>query len=160
MRMMREFREFAVKGSVVDLAVGVIIGAAFGAIVKSLVDDIIMPVVGLATGGIDFVNRYWVAQGVVPAGTSLADARKLPGTVIIAYGQFLNNVLTFVIVAWVVFLMIKAVNRLKRKQESAPAAPTERACPDCLSAIPKAAHRCKACGTQVTPEATPAPASS
>lgn len=155
-KMLREFREFAVKGSVVDLAVGVIIGAAFGAIVKSLVDDIIMPLVGLATGGIDFVNRYWVVKGSVPAGTALADARTVPGAVVVAYGQFLNNVLVFLIVAWVVFLMIKAINRMKRKQESAPAAPTERVCPECLTAIPKAARRCRACTAMVEPEPVPA----
>ena len=154
-KMLREFREFAVKGSVVDLAVGVIIGAAFGAIVKSLVDDIIMPLVGMVTGGIDFVNRYWVAKGFVPDGTALADARKVPGAVIVAYGQFLNNVLTFIIVAWVIFLMIKAINRMKRKQESVPAAPTDRSCPECLSAIPKAARRCKACTAPVEPEPAP-----
>jgi large conductance mechanosensitive channel len=149
-RIIQEFREFAVKGSVIDLAVGVIIGAAFGAIVKSLVEDLIMPLVGLVTGGIDFVNRYWVVKGEVPAATSLAEARALPGTVVVAYGQFLNNVFTFLIVAWVIFLFVKGINRMRRRQEK-PADPTERPCPDCLTAIPKEARRCKSCGVQVTP---------
>ena len=149
-RIIQEFREFAVKGSVVDLAVGVVIGAAFGAIVKSLVDDIIMPIVGLVMGGIDFVNRYWVVKGEVAPALPLAEARAQRGTVVVAYGQFLNSVFTFLIVAVAIFLLVKAINRLRRRQEK-PADPTERPCPDCLTAIPKEARRCKACGVSVAP---------
>lgn len=147
-RIIQEFREFAVKGSVVDLAVGVIIGAAFGAIVKSLVDDVIMPLVGLVMGGIDFRDRYWVVRG--NATGTLANARLDNTSVVVAYGQFLNNVLTFLIVAWVIFLFVKGINRMRRRQAK-PADPTERPCPDCLTAIPKEAKRCKACGVPVTP---------
>jgi large conductance mechanosensitive channel len=156
MPILREFREFAVKGSVVDLAVGVVVGAAFGAIVKSLVDDLIMPLVGLLVGGIDFSSRYWVLRGPkspLPEGVTDPTMQQMrdAGAVVVAYGQFANAILTFLIVALAVFLFVKGINRLRRRQE--PAAPNERPCPECLSAIPKAARRCRACTAVVTPTA-------
>lgn len=122
MSVFKEFREFALKGSVVDLAVGVIIGAAFGTIVSSLVDDIIMPLVGALTGGLDFSNYFLPLSDSVTA-TALEDARKQGA--VFAYGKFATAVIKFLIIAWVMFLVIKGINSMKRKQEAAPAAPAE-----------------------------------
>ncbi|WP_077003160.1 large conductance mechanosensitive channel protein MscL [Variovorax sp. KK3] len=121
MSFLSEFREFAVKGNVVDLAVGVIIGAAFGKIVDSLVADIIMPIVGLVFGRLDFSNLY-VVLGSIPANVAnnLADLKKA-GVPVLAYGNFITIVVNFVILAFVIFLMVKQINRLRRKQEEAPA---------------------------------------
>ena len=126
--MWKEFKEFAVKGNVVDMAVGIIIGAAFGTIVKSLVDGIIMPPIGLALGGIDFANIFSVLKQGDPVGpyASLADARAA-GAVVMAWGEFLNTVISFLIVAVAVFLLVKALNAAKREQQAevaeAPTAP-------------------------------------
>jgi large conductance mechanosensitive channel len=117
--MLKEFREFALKGNMVDLAIGVIIGAAFGGLVQSIVADIIMPVVGLATGGIDFSNMYVQLAGA-PAAT-LAEAQKNGAT--LAYGHFITLLINFLIVAWVLFLVVKMMNRLKRQPPPAPVAP-------------------------------------
>lgn len=118
-----EFREFAVKGSVVDLAVGVIIGAAFGKIVDSLVNDIVMPVIGRIFGGVDFTNLF-IALAPIPAQVPLTlDAVRKAGIPVIAWGNFLNIVLNFVILAFVVFLMVRQINRLRREAPKAPAAP-------------------------------------
>jgi large conductance mechanosensitive channel len=117
--MLKEFREFAMKGNVVDLAIGVIIGAAFGGLVQSIVADIIMPIVGLVTGGIDFSNIYVQLAGT-PA-TTLAEAQKNGAT--LAYGHFITLLINFVIVAWVLFLVVKAMNRMKRQPPPAPAVP-------------------------------------
>ena len=119
-KMLTEFREFAMKGNVVDLAVGVIIGAAFGAIVTSLVSDIIMPVIGAATGGLDFSNYYIPLSKAVTA-TNLADAKKQGA--VLAYGNFLTLTINFIIIAFVLFLVIRAMNTLKRKEETKPAEP-------------------------------------
>ena len=119
-RMLREFREFAMKGNVVDLAVAVIIGAAFGAIVTSLVSDIIMPIIGAATGGLDFSNYYVPLSKAVTA-TNLADAKKQGA--VLAYGNFLTLTINFIIIAFVLFLVIRAMNTLKRKEETKPAEP-------------------------------------
>jgi large conductance mechanosensitive channel len=122
MGMMSEFREFAVKGNVVDLAVGVIIGAAFGKIVDSLVSDLIMPVIGKFTGGIDFASHFY-ALAPIPAGVPLTvEALRKAGVPVIAWGNFINIVLNFIILAFVVFLMVRQINKLRRK---APAAPPE-----------------------------------
>jgi large conductance mechanosensitive channel len=110
--MVKEFRDFIAKGNVMDLAVGIIIGAAFTAIVNSLVQDLINPVLGLVLGGIDFTAMYWVMSGEVPEGVGLAAAREA-GAAIFAYGAFLTAVIEFLIVAWVVFLLVKAVNRVR-----------------------------------------------
>jgi large conductance mechanosensitive channel len=117
--MLKEFREFALKGNMVDLAIGVIIGAAFGGLVQSIVADIIMPIVGLATGGIDFSNMYIQLAGA-PAAT-LADAQKNGAT--LAYGHFITLLINFLIVAWVLFLVVKMMNRMKRQPQPAPAVP-------------------------------------
>jgi len=119
-RMLKEFREFAMKGNVVDLAVGVIIGAAFGAIVTSLVGDVIMPLIGAVTGGLDFSNYFTPLSKAVTA-TSLADAKKQGA--VLAWGSFLTLTINFIIIAFVLFLVIRAINTLKRKEEAAPAAP-------------------------------------
>lgn len=122
MSMLKEFREFALKGNVVDLAVGVIIGAAFGTIVSSLVDDLIMPLIGAVTGGLDFSNYFLPLSSAVTATT--LDAAREQGAVF-AYGKFLTAVLKFVIVAWVLFMIIRAMNTLKRKEAAAPPPVTE-----------------------------------
>lgn len=123
MGMMQEFREFAVKGNVIDLAVGVIIGGAFGKIVDSVVTDLIMPVVGLVFGRLDFSNLF-VVLGTVPAGTAMTlDAVKKAGVPVFAYGNFLTVAVNFVILAFIIFLMIKQVNRLKREAPTPAAAP-------------------------------------
>jgi len=118
--MLKEFREFAMKGNVVDLAVGVIIGVAFGAIVNSLVGDIIMPVIGAITGGLDFSNYFLPLSKSVTA-TNLADAKKQGA--VLAYGNFITLTLNFVIVAFVLFIVIRLMNQLKRREEAAPATP-------------------------------------
>jgi len=124
--MLKEFKEFIAKGNVMDLAVGVIIGAAFAAIVKSLTDDVIMPVIGAIFGSVDFSNNYIVLAGEVAPGTSLADAQKA-GANVLAWGSFVSAVINFLILAFVIFLLVKAVNKAMRKQEAeaAPAGPSE-----------------------------------
>ena len=116
--MFKEFKEFAIKGNVMDMAIGIIIGAAFGTIVKSLVDDIIMPVVGLITGGVDFSNMFITLSGGAHA---TLEAAKKAGAVTMNIGVFINAVIAFLIVAWCMFMVVKAMNRLKREEEAAPA---------------------------------------
>jgi large conductance mechanosensitive channel len=141
--MLKEFREFAMRGSVIDLAVGVVIGAAFGKIVTSLVEDLIMPVVGLALGGVDFTNLFISLTG--QDFPTLA-AAKAAGAPTLNYGLFLNAVLTFLIVAFAVFLLVRQINRMRRQADGgAPATPTTRPCPYCLSTIPIGASRCAHC---------------
>lgn len=123
MSFVKEFKQFAMKGNVVDLAVGVIIGAAFGKIVDSVVNDLIMPIVAAIIGKPDFSKIYWVLRGTVPEGTSLEDARKINDTVIFAYGNFLTVLLNFILLAFIIFLMVKAINSMKAKEEARPAAP-------------------------------------
>jgi large conductance mechanosensitive channel len=137
------------RGNVVDLAVGVIIGAAFGTIVTSLVNDVIMPPIGLATGGIDFKNLFVTLKG--DAYPTLEEARK-GGAVVIAYGSFLNTIVQFLIVAFAIFLIVKQVNKLQRAPE-VPAAPATRDCPYCLTAIPVKALRCPHCTSDVSASA-------
>lgn len=125
MSMASEFKEFAVKGSVIDLAVGVIIGAAFGKIVDSLVNDIVMPVVGRMLGGLDFSN-YFIALAAIPANVPMTlEAVRKAGVPVIAWGNFINIAINFAILAFVIFMMVKQVNRLKREAPAAPAAPPE-----------------------------------
>lgn len=139
------------KGSVVDLAVGIIIGTAFGAIVKSLVDDLIMPVVGVLMGGADFSARYWVIRGGSGLqGNETVEGARAAGAAVVAYGKFANNVLTFLIVAAAVFLLVKALNKMRRKKKDEPM-PTTRSCPECTTPIPNAARRCPSCTSVVTP---------
>jgi large conductance mechanosensitive channel len=119
MGLIKEFKEFAMKGNVVDLAVGVIIGAAFGGIVKSLTDDIIMPIVGKAIGNMDFTNHYIALSDKVQPGLALAEAKKLGA--VLAYGNFLTILLNFIILAFCIFMMVKAMNKLRKKEEAKPA---------------------------------------
>lgn len=123
MSFVKEFKEFAIKGNAVDLAVGVIIGAAFGKIVTSIIDDLIMPVVGLFIGKADFSNLYIVLSGDVPPGTPLEEARKIADTAIFAYGNFVTIAINFLLLALVVFWMVKGLNKMKKAKEEAPAAP-------------------------------------
>ncbi len=149
--MLKEFKEFAVKGNVVDMAVGIIIGAAFGTIVTSLVADILMPPIGMFLGNIDFSNLFIVLkEGTKAAGpyVSLA-AAKAAGAVTINYGLFINTIITFVIVAFAVFLLVRGINRLKRQEEAAPAVPTTKECPYCVSAVPIKATRCPHCTSEL-----------
>jgi len=141
--MLKEFRDFIAKGNVLDLAVAVIIGAAFGKIVSSLVEGVIMPPIGLLLGKVDFSNLIIDLSGQHPA--SLAEA-KTKGLPVIAYGAFLNDVITFLIVALVVFLVIKAFNKMKREK---PAEAASKDCPYCLSSIPVAATRCSGCTSEL-----------
>ena len=123
MGMMQEFKDFAVKGNVMDLAVGVIIGGAFGKIVTSMVDDLIMPIVGAIFGNIDFSNLF-IAMGAIPEGTAATlAAMKEAGVPVLAYGNFITVAINFIILAFVIFMMVKQVNRMKREEEAAPAAP-------------------------------------
>jgi len=149
---MKEFKEFAVKGNVVDMAVGIIIGGAFGTIVKSLVSDVLMPPIGLLLGGVDFSNLFGVlkaGEAAAPPYASLADAQAA-GAVTINYGVFIDNIISFVIVAWAVFMLVKGINNLKREEAApAPAAPTEKACPFCATSIPIAAKRCPHCTSEL-----------
>lgn len=119
--MLDEFKAFIARGNVMDLAVGVIIGGAFGKIVSSLVDDIIMPIIGAITGGLDFSNYYIPMTGAVKTGLAYADAKKAGA--VLGYGSFFTAVVSFVIIAWVLFLIVKGMNRLQKKEEAAPAAP-------------------------------------
>ena len=149
--MLKEFKEFAMRGNVVDMAVGIIIGAAFGTIVNSLVSDIIMPPIGLLLGNIDFSNLFVVLkEGAKGAGPyeSLA-AAKAAGAVSINYGFFINTVISFLIVAFAVFLLIRVVNQLKRRDAAPPPVPTTKDCPYCLSTIPIKATRCGHCTSEL-----------
>ncbi|MBC7616078.1 MAG: large conductance mechanosensitive channel protein MscL [Pedobacter sp.] len=129
MGFVKEFKEFAVKGNVMDLAVGVIIGAAFGKIIDSIVNDLVMPVVAAIIGKPDFSNIYIVLRGTVPDGTALVEARKVEGAAIIAYGNFITVAINFILLALVIFMMVKAINSMKRKEEAkaviAPQEPTK-----------------------------------
>jgi large conductance mechanosensitive channel len=147
--MLKEFKEFAMRGNVVDMAVGIIIGAAFGTIVKSLVADVIMPPIGLLLGNVDFSNLFVVLKQGTTTGPylSLAEAQAA-GAVTINYGFFINTLISFVIVAFAVFLVIRSINRLKKKEE-APPAPTTKECPFCFTAIPIKATRCPNCTSDV-----------
>jgi large conductance mechanosensitive channel len=148
--MLKEFKEFAVRGNVVDMAVGIIIGAAFGAIVTSLVSDILMPVIGIIMGNVDFSNFFIVIKdGKIPGPYLSPAAAKAAGAVTINYGIFVNTIISFLIVAFAVFLLIRNINRLKKEKEAPPAAITTRECPYCLSVIPIKAVRCAHCTSEL-----------
>jgi len=140
--MLKEFKEFIARGNVIDLAVGIIIGVAFGKIVTSLVEGIIMPPIGLLLGKIDFASLFYVLDSSKGVPVSLAEA-KTKGVPIIAYGAFINDLVNFVIVAFVVFLLVKLVNKIRRKDVSM------KDCPECLTSIPLAARRCAACTAEL-----------
>ena len=144
MGMIKEFKEFAVKGNVVDMAVGVIIGGAFGKIISSLVTDVLMPPIGRLLGNHDFSSLFFNLSDGGPY-ASLDEAKKA-GAATVNFGLFINTCIDFIIVAFVLFLAIKAINRLKREEPAAaPAAPSTKDCPSCLSAIPLKASRCAFC---------------
>jgi len=147
--MFQEFKKFALRGNVMDMAVGIIIGASFGTIVKSLVDDVIMPPIGFLLGKVDFANLFILLQAGNTAGPygSVADA-KAAGAVTINYGLFINSVISFFIVAFVVFLMVRTMNRLK-KAEDKKLEPDAKECPYCLSKVPLRASRCLHCTSQL-----------
>ncbi len=149
--MFKEFKEFAVKGSVLDMAVGIIIGAAFGTLVASLVSDVLMPPLGLLLGNVDFANLYVVLHaGSVPGPyASLAQAHAA-GAVTVNYGVFIDKVIAFLIVAFALFLIVRGMNRLKRKAEAPPAAaPATKECPYCFTTVAIKAVRCPNCTSEI-----------
>ena len=148
--MLKAFKEFAMQGSMVDMACGIIIGAAFGTIVKSLVSDVIMPPIGLLLGGIDFSNLFIILKEGATAGSypSLADAQKA-GAVTINYGLFVNAIISFLIVAFAVFFIVRSINKLKRQEEVSPPAPTTKEYSYCFSTIPIKATRCPNCTSEL-----------
>jgi large conductance mechanosensitive channel len=135
MKIVKEFKEFAMRGNVLDLAVGIIIGGAFGKVVSSAVNDVLMPPIGVLMGGVDFSFL----------GITLREAAEGVPAAILRYGVFINQIIDFTIVAFAVFMLIKAVNRMQRKAEAPPAVPTTKACPECLMTVPIEAKRCGHC---------------
>jgi large conductance mechanosensitive channel len=147
--MVKVFKEFVLRGNVVDMAVGVIIGAAFGAIVTSLVNDVLMPPIGLLLGGVDFSSLFLLLKGGEPAGPYLSLAQaQAAGAVTINYGVFINAVVNFLVIAAVLFLIIRGLNRLQREEEASPGPPPAK-CPYCLSEVPPKATRCAYCTSQL-----------
>ena len=147
MKILQEFKEFAVRGNVVDMAVGVIIGASFGKIVSSLVKDVVMPPIGLILGKIDFSNFFIALDGKTYE--SLTQAQEA-GAATLNYGIFINNIISFTIVGFVVFFLVKQINRLKRKEDVESVSPTQKSCPHCLMSISIKAARCPFCTSQLT----------
>ena len=150
--MFKDFKEFAMRGNVVDMAVGIVIGAAFGTIVKSFVDDVLMPPIGLLLGNVDFANLFSVLkEGTKAVGpyASLA-AAKAAGAVTLNWGTFINTIISFIIIAFAVFLVIKGINRMKREREVEPTEPVSKECPFCFTSIPIQASRCPNCTSQIT----------
>jgi large conductance mechanosensitive channel len=148
--MLKEFRKFAMRGNVVDMAVGIIIGAAFGSIISSLVADVIMPPIGLVLGKVDFTNLFWTLSDGDVAGpyTALADAQAA-GAVTINYGVFINTIISFLIIAFAVFLLIRGINRMHQEEEEPTGEPTTKECPYCFSEISIKASRCPNCTSQL-----------
>jgi len=156
--MLQEFRTFIMRGNVLDLAIGIIIGAAFTSIVNSLVNDVIMPVVGLALGGVDFSNIYIPLKDGTPPGpyATLADAQAA-GAVTINIGLFVNAIISFLIIALVVFFIVRAVNRMTlaaSRKEDKPSEPVNKECPYCFTSIPIKATRCPNCTSELQPQQT------
>ncbi len=152
--MLKDFKTFAMRGNVVDMAVGFTVGAAFATIAKSLVSDLLMPPIGLLTGNVDFADRFWLLKGgpeVPPPYATLAEAQEA-GAITVNYGNFVDNVLAFLVIAFAVFLVVRAINRLEDElegrfgeEEQTPEEPTEKKCQYCLSIIPFKARRCPQC---------------
>jgi large conductance mechanosensitive channel len=148
--MFKEFREFAMKGNMVDMAVGIVIGAAFGAIISSLVADIIMPPIGLLLGNVDFANLFvLLKEGKVPGPYGSLAAAKAAGAVTLNIGIFINTIISFLIIAFSIFFVIRNMNNLKRQEEAPPAALTTKECPYCLSLISIKATRCAHCTSEL-----------
>ena len=148
--MFKDFKEFAMRGNVVDMAVGIIIGAAFGTIIRSLVADVIMPPIGLLLGNVDFTDLFIVLKsGSVTGPYASLAAAKEAGAVTINYGVFVNTVISFLIVAFAVFVLIRNLNKLKRKEEAPAPEPTTKECPHCFTTIPINATRCPNCTSQL-----------
>lgn len=151
MKMFKEFKEFAVKGNMIDMAVGIVIGVAFGAIISSLVADIIMPPIGLGLGNVDFSNLFWVMkEGATTPGPydSLA-AAQAAGAVTFNYGKFILTLINFIIIALCIFFVVRAINRTRRPKEVKPGEPTTKECPYCQSTISIKASRCAFCTSQL-----------
>ena len=144
--MLKEFKEFAMRGNVMDMAIGIIIGAAFGKIVSSFVNDVVMPPIGKLLGGVDFGQLYVNLSETTYASLAAAEEAGAP---VVKYGAFLNTVLDFLIVAFVIFVVVKVMNRLKREEEAPPEEPTQKECPRCFSMIPLKATRCPHCTSDV-----------
>ena len=150
MAMLEEFKKFAMRGNVVDMAVGIIIGGAFGTIVKSLVNDVIMPPIGLLLGGVDFADVFvTLKEGATAGPYATVAAAKEAGAVTLNAGLFVNSVISFLIVAFAVFMLIKAMNSLQKKAEEPAAEPTEKGCPHCFTQIPIKASRCPHCTSKL-----------
>ncbi|MDO9530544.1 MAG: large-conductance mechanosensitive channel protein MscL [Deltaproteobacteria bacterium] len=149
--MFKDFKEFAMRGSVVDMAVGIVIGAAFGTIVKSFVDDVLMPPIGLLLGNVDFSNLFITLKDGAKAAGPYASlvAAKAAGAVTLNLGMFINTVISFVIIAFAVFMVIKGLNRMKKEEVAPPAEPTTKECPFCLSTISLKATRCPHCTSEL-----------
>ncbi len=148
--MLKEFKEFAMRGNVVDMAVGIVIGAAFGTIVKSFVSDVLMPPIGMLMGGVDFANLFSVMKEGDPAGpyAALVDAQAA-GAVTVNYGLFINNIISFLIVAFAVFMLVKSINAMRREEEAPAAEPTTKDCPYCATEIAITATRCPNCTSEL-----------
>ncbi len=148
--MFKEFKEFAMRGSVMDMAVGIIIGAAFGTIVSSLVSDILMPPIGMLLGRVDFTNLYLViASGTGQAPYASLAAAQQAGAVTLNYGLFINKIISFIIIAFALFLVIRGMNQMKKKEAAVPAEPTTKECPFCFTMIPIKAVRCPNCTSEL-----------
>jgi len=148
--MLKEFKEFALRGNVVDMAVGIIIGAAFGTIVNSLVSDVLMPPIGILFGNVDFSSFFIILkEGKIPGPYLSPAAAKVAGAVTLNYGIFVNTIISFLIVAFAVFLVVRNINKLRRQEEAPPAVSTTKECPYCLSVIPIKAIRCAHCTSEL-----------
>jgi len=148
--MFKEFRDFAMRGNVVDMAVGIIIGGAFGTIVRSLVTDVLMPPIGLLLGGVDFTDLFLTLKEGNPAGPyATLDGAQEAGAVTVGYGIFINAVISFLVVVLAVFFLIRGINRMKREEETPPEEPATKECPFCISAVPIKARRCPFCTSEL-----------
>jgi large conductance mechanosensitive channel len=148
--MLKEFKAFAMRGNVLDMAVGIVIGAAFGTIVTSFVADVIMPPIGLLLGNVDFSNLFLVLkEGKVAAPYASLAAAKAAGAVSLNIGVFINTLINFIILAFAIFLLVRSVNQLKRKEEAPPVVPATKDCPHCITAIPIKATRCPHCTSEL-----------
>jgi large conductance mechanosensitive channel len=148
--MLKEFKEFALRGNVIDMAVGIMIGGAFGAIARSLVTDIVMPPIGIITGNVEFEDKFFLLKEGTPPGpyTTLADAQAA-GAVTMNFGLFISSVITFLVIAVAVFFLVRAINRLRRKEDPLPEDPTTKLCDFCRTEIPIKAIRCPHCTSEL-----------